>query len=140
MPQLLLFSANSPASLALQADAFEKYTAEHPEHDNNIAYTLALRRERLPHRAFAILQGGKFLETPIPVKGPASSPSVAMVFSGQGAQWPGMGRELILSSPSFRQDIILMDNALQGLRIPPTWSIIGMFSLVAKTSRSKSRY
>ena len=129
-PQLLLFSANSAASLTRQVDAFKQYTAEHPEHENNVAYTLALRREKLPHKTFAILQGGEFIETPIPTKKPASSLSIAMIFSGQGAQWPGMGRELILSSPSFRQDIIRMDNALQGLRIPPTWSIIGTFTNV----------
>lgn len=105
--------------------------AEHPEHNNNVAYTLALRREKLPHRTFAILQGGDVLETTIPTKRLASSPTIAMIFSGQGAQWSGMGRELILSSPSFREDIIRMDSALQSLRIPPTWSILGTFSLLA---------
>ncbi|KAK4149174.1 putative lovastatin nonaketide synthase [Chaetomidium leptoderma] len=124
-PQLLLFSANSPASLKLQIDTFSHYTAQHPELDRNVTYTLALRREKLPHRAFAILQGDEFLETHIPAKGPASSPSIAMIFSGQGAQWAGIGRELILNNSSFRQDIHRMDEILKGLRIPPIWSILG---------------
>jgi acyl transferase domain-containing protein len=124
--QLLHFSANSPASLARQVDAFKQYTAAHPENNSNVAYTLALRREKLSHRAFAVVQQGKFLEAPsTTTKSLASAPTISMIFSGQGAQWPGMGRELLLSNPLFRQDIIHMDNILQGLRIPPSWSMIG---------------
>lgn len=128
-PQLLVFSANSAPSLNLQIDTFKNYTTEHPEQLKNIGYTLALCRERLPNRAFAVIQDGEFLETSLPAKAPASTPTIAMIFSGQGAQWPGMGRELVLSNPSFRQDIVRMDSVLQGLHIPPSWSILGRFAL-----------
>ncbi len=129
--QLLLFSANSPASLIRQVDALKHYTAAHPKHNNNVAYTLAIRREKLPHRTFAVLQDGKFHEGPVATaKNLPSPPAISMIFSGQGAQWPGMGRELILGNPLFRQDIALMDNILQGLRIPPSWSIIGELCVV----------
>ena len=104
---------------------FRDYTAQHPKRIADVAYTLALRREKLSLRAFAIIQDGQVLETSSPTKAPATAPSIAMIFSGQGAQWPGMGRELILSRPSFRQDIIRMDKALQGLKRPPTWSLLG---------------
>jgi acyl transferase domain-containing protein len=104
---------------------FRDYTAQHPKYVADVAYTLALRREKLPHRAFAIIQDGEILETSSPIKAPATAPSIAMIFSGQGAQWPGMGRELILSRPSFHQDIVCMDKVLQGLKRPPTWSLLG---------------
>lgn len=124
-PELLLFSANSPTSLNRQIRSFQEFAAQKPEVVKDIAYTLALHRERLPHRAFAIIQDGKLLEASTQTKAPTSAPRITMVFSGQGAQWPRMGRQLISTSSSFRQDIIFMDRILQGLRIPPKWSIIG---------------
>ncbi|KAL2194238.1 polyketide synthase [Corynascus similis CBS 632.67] len=123
-PELLLFSANSPTSLNRQIRSFQEFAAQKPEVVKDIAYTLALHRERLPHRAFAIIQDGKLLEASTQTKAPTSAPRITMVFSGQGAQWPRMGRQLISTSSSFRQDIIFMDRILQGLRIPPKWSII----------------
>lgn len=66
------------------------------------------------------------LEVSSQAKAPQATPNITMVFSGQGAQWPQMGRELILTDASFRQDLMLMDRVLQQLRVPPKWSIIGM--------------
>lgn len=125
-PKLLLFSANSATSLDRRIESFRGYAAQHPDGDMDLAYTLAFRREKLAHRAFAVVNNGTFLETSPATRTSASAPSITMVFSGQGAQWPGMGRELILTSPAFRRDIIHMDTVLQGLQIPPGWSILGM--------------
>jgi acyl transferase domain-containing protein len=124
-PELLLFSANSPSSLSRQIALFVEYTAQHPHQEPDIAYTLAVHREKLPHRAAALVQDGQVLETLSPTRAPTCPPGVVMVFSGQGAQWVGMGRELIESNPAFRQDIVDMDQVLQGLRSPPSWSLLG---------------
>ncbi|KAL2163841.1 hypothetical protein VTH06DRAFT_5900 [Thermothelomyces fergusii] len=123
-PELFLFSANSPASLDRQIAAFREHASRHPDLARDTAYTLAVHRERLPHRAFALVQDGEMLQVSSQAKAPQSAPAITMVFSGQGAQWPQMGRELILTEPSFRQDLMRMDEVLQGLRIPPKWSII----------------
>ncbi|KAL2166124.1 hypothetical protein VTG60DRAFT_3263 [Thermothelomyces hinnuleus] len=123
-PELFLFSANSPASLDRQIASFREHAARYPDLARDTAYTLAVHRERLPHRAFAVVQDGKVLQVSAQARAPHSAPGITMVFSGQGAQWPQMGRELILTDPSFRQDMIRMDEVLQGLRIPPRWSII----------------
>ena len=48
-----------------------------------------------------------------------------MIFSGQGAQWAQMGNEMIHGNPEFRADIEKMDSILQGLKYPPSWTIMG---------------
>jgi acyl transferase domain-containing protein len=92
----------------------------------DIAYTRAAAREKLPHRAYAILEsGGNFSHLSASVKAPVASPALYIIFSGQGAQWPEMGRQLIETDPCFRDDLARMDQILQGLRDPPSWSILG---------------
>ncbi|KOS21700.1 Lovastatin nonaketide synthase [Escovopsis weberi] len=131
-PELLVFSANSQASLKRQIDAYRAYVPQRPEAVAEIAYTLALRREHLPHRAFAIVKDAALVEvsglSKAPIAGSSSSSSsstpITMVFSGQGAQWPEMGKQLILTNDRFRKSLAAMDQILQGFRIPPSWSII----------------
>ncbi|KAL9091339.1 MAG: hypothetical protein Q9165_004973 [Trypethelium subeluteriae] len=49
---------------------------------------------------------------------------IAFVFTGQGAQWPQMGFELIRHFPSFRNTINRLDSTLAHLTDhPPTWSL-----------------
>jgi acyl transferase domain-containing protein len=91
-----------------------------------VAYTLAMRREHLPHRAFLVVGSERHIETSAPLKVASSSLPVVLVFSGQGAQWPGMARELIEMDTPFRDDLVQMQSTLQGLHIPPTWNMIGI--------------
>ena len=94
-----------------------------------MAYTLAQRREHHMHRTYCTVGGDGTLAQPAAAaKAPTNPPDVAMIFSGQGAQWPQMGRELILTNSLFRSDIGAMDNILQSLQHPPAWSIEGQFS------------
>jgi acyl transferase domain-containing protein len=93
---------------------------------SDIAYTRAVRREHLPHRSFSIVDNGEFIETAGGLKASQNAPTITMVFGGQGAQWPQMGRELLLSDHDFRDDILNMDHIMKGLKYPPTWNLMGM--------------
>ncbi|KAK5100974.1 hypothetical protein LTS08_004580 [Lithohypha guttulata] len=50
-------------------------------------------------------------------------PRIGFVFTGQGAQWYNMGRELFEKSPLFRQLLLKCERVLMSLENPPTWSI-----------------
>lgn len=124
-PELIVFSANTQVSLDRQIELHKEYALQHPDEISNIAYTRAVGRERLPHKAFAIVQPGKIIETSTAVKGSAKvfDRKMIMIFSGQGAQWAGMGREL-LADKQFQKDIAHMDTILHSLKHPPTWTIL----------------
>ncbi|OCL09643.1 putative polyketide synthase [Glonium stellatum] len=50
------------------------------------------------------------------------APKIGLVFTGQGAQWHAMGRELIREYPVFRETILKADKHLISLGAP--WSLI----------------
>ncbi|PKX91350.1 type I polyketide synthase [Aspergillus novofumigatus IBT 16806] len=121
---LLVFSANHPDSLQRLISSYQEYAARSNVLAADLAYTLAARREHLPHRAFCILNGQTWKEVSRTAKA-KSAQTLNFVFTGQGAQWPGMGKELIQQYSSFRKDIHDMDRVLQELPHPPTWTIRG---------------
>lgn len=109
---------------------YREYTSLKHSALYDVAYTLALRRERLAHRAFMIKRGDELIETSGLVKAPGKSRrKVTMVFTGQGSQWAEMGKGLFLTSESFREDIQLMDEVLRHAVKPPKWTIEGEFPL-----------
>ncbi|KAI1458682.1 hypothetical protein F4805DRAFT_456394 [Annulohypoxylon moriforme] len=124
-PELLMLSANSQSSLKTQIELYREYVSQHTSAIRDIAYTLALRRERLPHRAYMVMSGDKLLETSSMVKTPGkqSRRKVTMVFTGQGSQWAEMGKGLFITSSEFREDIHLMDDILRHSAKPPRWTL-----------------
>ncbi|KAF5689873.1 polyketide synthase [Fusarium denticulatum] len=134
-PSLLLVSANTETSLHQQILNHQEWIARNPEHITNASYTLAKHRKHLPHRAFIVCQGEKPMEVSSPFKISSASPSLVFVFSGQGAQWPGMARQLIESDAAFRSDLRAMDSVLQTLEISPSWNIIDELLKPVETSQ-----
>ncbi|KAI0176547.1 hypothetical protein GGR52DRAFT_571510 [Hypoxylon sp. FL1284] len=124
-PELLVLSANTQDSLKHHLEQYEAYASQHSSALYDIAYTLSLRRELLPHRAFIIKSGKKTLETSSLVRAPGKSRNreVTMVFTGQGSQWAEMGKGLFITNAEFREDIQLMDRILRFLPSPPSWTI-----------------
>jgi acyl transferase domain-containing protein len=124
-PQLILLSSTNQKSLQDSARAHEEYLETRPHSLNNLSYTLALRRDHLAYRAFGI----KSKDTPLQICPPSKSksvPDLVFIFTGQGAQWAQMGKELLQNFPSFLQDIERMEATLARVPHPPSWRILGI--------------
>jgi acyl transferase domain-containing protein len=121
---LLLFSANHAEALAKIAENYENYLEKHPDYLESMAYTLAERREHLKLRSFCVTDGSAPFEAAAHVRVQGAS-EVAFVFTGQGAQWAHMGRELMRDFPSFKNSIRWMDEVLRSVEHSPSWTIEG---------------
>ena len=124
-PQLLLFTANSAKSLTRMIDNYKGWVERNQGKIRDLAYTLARRREHLPHRAFAVIKDGVMENASPPANlKSVKKPDVIMVFTGQGAQWPQMGRELLQSNVVFQSRIRSLDHHLQTIAgEKPSYSI-----------------
>ncbi|KAH7412216.1 polyketide synthase module [Phaeosphaeria sp. MPI-PUGE-AT-0046c] len=71
-----------------------------------------------------------------PRRNPSEVPRIGMVFTGQGAQWNAMGRELLDSYPVFRQSIEEADAYLHDLGAD--WSLFEELNRDAKTTKVHS--
>ena len=130
LPQLLVFSANTQESLRQQLINNTRYLENHPDRVFDMAYTLNQRREHHVYRTFCTVGNhGVMGKAATIAKIPSTTPDLVMVFSGQGAQWPTMGKELILTNLEFRRDIGAIDSILQSLQHPPAWNIEGQSCL-----------
>ncbi|KAL2843596.1 acyl transferase domain-containing protein [Aspergillus pseudodeflectus] len=126
-PRILVVSANSEKALSQRTESIKVYLDKNPQSLRDLAFTLGKRRERLTYSAFAIASEGQAVG-PFNA-GPAGcqvAPDVTFVFTGQGAQWPAMGKALIDSNEIFRATIQRLDQALQRLSHPPTWTLEGL--------------
>jgi len=130
---LLVWSATTEKSTRDLVSAWERYcsTIQKPITTSllpNIAYTLDSRRNSMQWGSFAVLSSATHLQNLTeaisrPVERPKQAPHVAFVFTGQGAQWYAMGRELFLY-PVFAKGIQYSQSMLETLGA--SWSIKGM--------------
>ncbi|KAJ3526674.1 hypothetical protein NM208_g11075 [Fusarium decemcellulare] len=133
-PQLLVYSANSADSLRRMAASYEEFIGTHPESLGDLAYTLANRRQHLSHRAFVVASKDRAgLVSPVTRIG--QTPEVVMVFTGQGAQWPQMAKELLQSNDIFRDTIRSLDTHLRSVTNGPDWSLEEELLKPSRTSR-----
>jgi len=119
---LLLLSGNSDSSITELAAKYTKYLEENPAHLESMVYTLASRRERLKLSSYCIVDG-LTIGKPITPSGTKGIDGVSFVFTGQGAQWVGMGREMLLNNAEFSASIGDMDQVLMSLEHPPEWTL-----------------
>lgn len=118
-----MLSANTQESLRKQVKNAQEYVEAHRDRVVDVAYTLSQRREHLTHRSFFVVGEEFVTDAASFAKVPVTTAPITMIFSGQGAQWPEMGRELVETDPEFRKDIQAMDGILKSLRHPPAWTI-----------------
>ncbi|RDL31344.1 Uncharacterized protein BP5553_09553 [Venustampulla echinocandica] len=145
---LYLLSANSEESVRSQMKSIELYLEQRPETFelslmSKLAYTLGQRRSLLPWKVAVSAASGSELirklssSTVIPLRS-FDKPRIGFVFTGQGAQWNAMGRELLQCYPIFTATITAADNCLVSLGAH--WSLVGELSRDAKTSRVENAY
>lgn len=128
-PRLLALTAMSLKALDERINSLVDYCKTHEIPKSDLAHTLGACRTHLPYRAFASVSdvlNGDSIQFQKAQKKARCPDSLVYVFTGQGAQWPGMGRELFKAFDCFRKDIKHMDTVLQGLPCPPNWSLEGM--------------
>nr|ALQ32774.1 putative polyketide synthase [Fusarium babinda] len=146
----LVLSANSDLSLRTQIAHFAE-ALEHSDKDqvDSIIFTLAQRRSQLPARTFFSghdlpslqqkLRDATSENVVLPIANQVvpsgQAPRILGVFTGQGAQWPTMGREILKASPFAQSLMTSLEESLANLAEPPTWTLTEQIMADKETSR-----
>ncbi|KAF1829261.1 hypothetical protein BDW02DRAFT_651485 [Decorospora gaudefroyi] len=152
-----VFSALSESSLVAQMQAYREYLKTNPNlNASDLAWTLQSRRSQLSTRVFFSASDIEQLQSKIETKlaplqqnpkiaiGTRSSikpnhptPKILGIFTGQGAQWAGMGAELIRSSKYVVKRLQELDQSLATLPPSdrPTWRLQDELAAVDGASR-----
>ncbi|MGY5628200.1 type I polyketide synthase [Streptomyces sp. UC1A3] len=122
-----LISGKGPAALRDQARALSAFLAEQPDLDlTDLSYALATTRASFEHRASVVAADREELTRSLTaLAADESAPGLhtdtlrpgksAVVFSGQGSQRAGMGRELYDAFPVFAR---ALDEVVEALGLP----------------------
>ena len=138
-PLLIGMSAHNKKTLVQNIDAHEKIVDKY--HLPDIAYTLNSRRTQFSSRGYTIACEGQEVaafnhESFAFASAGKTATKVAFVFTGQGAQWQGMGLEAIRAFPTFAETIDALDSILgQYVSPTPTWKLREILESPAKPSR-----
>ena len=127
LPYLLNFSAHTADALKSVVQSHEEYLKAHPESLHDLSYTLNVRREPLPYRAYSVVSKSSMVQ-PLKVstfERNTGQYQLVYVFTGQGAQWARMGASLLEGNPVFRKTIQDLEVELSKLEPAPSWSLTG---------------
>ncbi len=128
-PVMLGLSARTGDALRALAEALAgRLRAPDAPSPRAVATTLARGRARLPARAAVVAEtadealsalAALAAGTTAGVEDPSRDGGVAFLFTGQGAQYPGMARALLAEQPAFREVVERGDAVLRGR---PGWT------------------
>ncbi|KAJ6023925.1 Acyl transferase/acyl hydrolase/lysophospholipase [Penicillium herquei] len=91
----------------------------------DLAFTLSERRSKLYHRAYSLQTDTQITSDAFQVAKPLGQDiRIGFIFTGQGAQWPAMGKQLLETFPVARRVVESLDKILQSLPEPPSWSLV----------------
>ncbi|KAH6844804.1 hypothetical protein B0I37DRAFT_446777 [Chaetomium sp. MPI-CAGE-AT-0009] len=148
-----VLSASSEAALQKSLLSYQDYLAKQPDVNlSDLSWTLRARRSALLVKVaisaanVGQLQNkikeklGSLESTPgssIGIRSKTGERKILGVFTGQGAQWATMGKQLIDAIPRARDLANKLDDALQSLPNPykPSWSILAELSKDSSSSR-----
>ncbi|WP_415840221.1 beta-ketoacyl synthase N-terminal-like domain-containing protein, partial [Nocardiopsis gilva] len=113
----VVVSARTPDALARAAEAMAaRVDAAGAQEFYDIAYTSSVRRGKHPYRSVVLARDGaeaaeRLRNAPV-ADAPAADGRVAFVYSGNGAQWVGMGADLLASDSVFAAGMAEADTEL----------------------------
>ncbi|SCL23206.1 Acyl transferase domain-containing protein [Micromonospora pallida] len=140
--ELLPLSARSPQALRALAGAYRSMLADTDVPLRDLCWTAAVRRSHHPFRAAVTGRShteladrlAAVVDAPAPAE--AAVPDIpagpVFVFCGQGAQWAGMGRDLLAAEPVFAETLRRCDELFHALA---GWSLLD--EIVADEDRSR---
>lgn len=151
-PHVFVFSAASSKSLTAQLKSYRSFLEENPDFDMNTLLWSLFRRTAHSFRiSFAaksirslstqiaeVLEQSQTKKGPLGIRASPKAPrEILGVFTGQGAQWATMGRELIISSHFAKSVIEALEKSLAQLPSSdaPDWSL--MAELMASKEHSR---
>ncbi|GAB1312815.1 fusarubin cluster-polyketide synthase [Madurella fahalii] len=124
---LIALSAKNGASLQGNLRSMSEFLKENPHVSlGQLSYTTTARRIHHQHRVMLAGSTVNELRTQIETSlrdsagmtRPKSRPKVVFAFTGQGAQYPGMGKQLFRTLSLFRSEMCRLDQIGQGLGFP----------------------
>lgn len=147
----IVLSAHSESSLIATMTGLKQCLVQQPELAlEDIAWTLLKKRSNFQIRHFVLARTVEGLCEALErdaalVKGKQSlaltsdlrvKPQMIGIFTGQGAQWPAMGKTLLAGIPLARQIVSELDRSLQELPLKyrPSWSILEQLQLESDAS------
>ncbi|TGJ85285.1 hypothetical protein E0Z10_g3506 [Xylaria hypoxylon] len=133
-PFLLTFSARTEYSCITLLESVSNYISRPGNRVcmRDLVYTLNGRRSRFGTRGFVIATSQNLVADLRPENMIKRAPEtetealpLVFVFTGQGAQWPGMGKELFHHYSKFRESIRYLDTCLATLSVEdkPSWTL-----------------
>jgi acyl transferase domain-containing protein len=133
-PRIFYLSAHEPASVLRNAKLLAAHLKSHqPDNDelflDDLAFTLCERRSRheiastvIASSKHELIEGLESLTTT--ARRSFETPGLGFIFTGQGAQWWAMGREL-MQFPVFAQSLATCEGAIESFG--SSWSLLGKF-------------
>jgi acyl transferase domain-containing protein len=128
-----LSSAAKKSTLSMAKDLEHCISTRKPSQSaidlKDLAHTLSSRRSALSWRMAVTASSSEELvrELSQPDLKPlfaAPDLNIGFIFTGQGAQWPRMGRELIEVYPTFKESLVAAESHFKSLGAE--WFLIGM--------------
>ena len=139
LSRVLVLTAFNESSGRQQLNGLVQYLNSPQDEDadgllDSLAFTLGERRSVLPWKAvFTANSIPQMLdavsEDKLKFSKLPKAKDLGFIFTGQGAQWHGMGKELVHQYPCFQRSLTAADHHLRALGAP--WSLFGGSTLLS---------
>ncbi len=125
-PYVLSLSGNDAQSLQENIDALKRHVANPAVRVSmrDLAHTLSEKRTHHFHRGYIVANSSNLFEEQTVMSKSTPAPRICLIFTGQGAQWPQMGKDLMQNFPRAKAHITHLSSILQDLPDGPEWSLL----------------